>query len=324
MRAAHLTLFLGAGACFCVATDHSTAGFAVGGGEDQPLHLEQSAPQPPSPPSLCMLVLADHSFAVRCAVMWLSAPAVPFPGPASSSSSLSREPHFAPRGWCPLAGGGTLCWDSCMEWAAGMCWAAPASFRAAATLPLEQCESRGYSHLQWIPFSWHCRRAVAAGLRLPWEGVKAWAEGGGRGLMVHSLHWRCSWGSSSKQNIPARTVARAGRFPLLPWSLCKPKYCFKSWQQELGCCRQPDLESKGPLGVRGSCFTGEDDMTLSPDWKMAHFEEFSRKFVSHLKLATPDYTKCAGSCSICLLKRSRWLCINAILWSALIFRMQDQ
>lgn len=32
MRAAHLTLFIRAGACFCVAADHSTAGFVGGWG----------------------------------------------------------------------------------------------------------------------------------------------------------------------------------------------------------------------------------------------------------------------------------------------------
>lgn len=218
-----------------------------------------------------MLVPAEHSLhecpcraqlAVRCAV---NVPAVPFPGPASSSTSPGCELRFVPQGWCPLAGAGTLCWDSCMERAAVMCWAAPACFGAAAT------PAPGALWVPWLlPPTMNSLLlavpgAVAAVLRLPWEGIRHGQKEEEGVWWWSSLHWRCSEGPSSKESIPARTVARTGRFPPLTWNLCKPKYCFKSWQQELGCCRQPNLETKGPLGGRGSCSTGGDDMMLLHD-----------------------------------------------------------
>lgn len=257
MRSARLTLSIRAAERFCMAAHSSTAGFAAGRergpGDTVTTAAVQRTPRPSAPSPSLRARLSLQTATKLSDAQWHGC-AAPRPCQLFLITELRTPGWFPEGGGSTSAGTGALRRDSCVGRAAPARWVAPASHGGTAA----RCTWSGVSPAtapvcsESAPSASTGELRAAAG-RLPWDLVRRGRPpgrrrrrrkvfGGGGGVCSAPT---VAWGSGSKPSVPARAVARAGRFPPFPYSSRKPRYCFARRQHELGCCGQPDRWPRG-------------------------------------------------------------------------------
>lgn len=246
MGSARLTLSVRAGERFCMAAITAQLDLPLAESEDQMTHnscgcAENTSALVPLSLPPCTPVLAGHDQAVRCSVARLCrSPALPaLPRHRAVNPRLvpgGRRAHLRRR-WRVTAGQ--------LRGASGPdalgCSCVPR--RDGRPPPLKRREPRNPPACSESapPASTGELRAAAG--RPPWDLVRHGRLPRRRRRKVFGggvLGADGGLGVRSKPSVPARAVARAGRFPAFPYSSRKPRYGFTRRRHELGCCGQPE------------------------------------------------------------------------------------